>query len=79
MFNVTFITPTSHKVVAVSWLECETPTGNLVIQTGHAPLITILKPYSEVRFENGEGVVEALEIPGGLAEIQRTSALIIVD
>lgn len=79
MFNVTFITPTSQRVVSVSWLECETPAGNLIIQTGHTPLITILKPYSELRFENEHGTIEAIEVPGGLAEIRRTSALIIID
>ena len=79
MFNVTFITPTSQRVVAVRWLECETPTGNLVIQQGHAPLITRLKPYSEVRFEQERGEMETVEVSGGLAEIRRESALIIVD
>lgn len=79
MFKVTFITPTSQKVVSVVWLECQTPTGNLVIQKGHAPLVSLIQPYSEVIFQSDKGEKESLEISGGVLEVQRESALIIID
>lgn len=78
-FELTCITPTSNKTIMVQWLELETPTGNLVIQEGHTPLITSLKPQCEVRFATTSGLIEGLEIRGGIAKIDRKSALIIVD
>lgn len=79
MFEVAFVTPTSQRTIMVAWLECQTPRGNLVIQKGHAPLVTALKPYTEVRFAHENGDVEAVELSGGVVEVLRNSATIIVD
>lgn len=79
MFEVALITPTSNRTILVTWLECETPRGNLVIQKGHAPLVTALKPFSEVRFKNEDGSVETVELAGGVVEVLRNSVTIIID
>lgn len=79
MFEVAFITPTSNRTIIVTWLECETPRGNLIILKGHAPLVTALKPYCEVRFQNQNGTVEAVELSGGVVEVLRNSVTIIID
>lgn len=79
MFEFTLITPTSNRTITISWVECQTSQGSLIIQRGHAPLVAILKPLCEVRFENENGVIEAMEISGGIAEVRRDAVLIIVD
>lgn len=79
MFEVALITPTANRTVLVAWLECETSRGSLVIKEGHAPLVMALKPYSEIKFENEQGVVESLELSGGIAEVVRNSVTIILD
>ena len=79
MFEVALITPTSNRSMLVAWLECETPRGNIVIQKGHAPLVMALKPYCEIRFENEQGVIEGIELSGGIVEVLRNSVTIIID
>lgn len=78
-FKLTLVTPTSNKTLGIRWLELETTHGNLVIQEGHAPLITSLKELCDVRFETDGGLVEGIEVRGGIAKIDRKSALIIID
>lgn len=79
MFEVALISPTSQRTVSAAWLECETPRGNIVILQGHAPLVTALKPYTEVRFQNEQGAIEAIELAGGVVEVLRNSVTIIID
>lgn len=79
MFELTLITPTSNRTITVAWLEFETPLGSMVIQRGHAPLVAALQSYREIRFENKHGVVETMELSGGIVEVRRHSALIVVD
>ena len=79
MFELALITPTSHRTLLVTWLECQTPRGSLVIKKGHAPLVTALKPYCEVRFQDEHGSIEALELSGGVVEVLRNSVTIIID
>jgi F0F1-type ATP synthase epsilon subunit len=78
LFTLTIVTPTSTKNMIISWLELTTEHGSLVIQKGHRPLITTLKSPSEIKFELDGGLVEVMGIPGGIAEIRRSSAMIVV-
>jgi len=42
------ITQTSKESKSVEWIEIETPLGNMVVEQGHAPLITSLKEGCEI-------------------------------
>ena len=77
-FTITVVTPTSNRTIIAAWLAFETERGSLVIQMGHRPLIATLKPYSEIKFETEPGVVEAMDVAGGIVEIGRNFAMIVV-
>jgi F0F1-type ATP synthase epsilon subunit len=79
VIELTFIKPTSQRIVMVQWLRAETPTGNLIIKTGHAPLITLLSPFKAIEFGLEDGSIEHYPLPGGILEIQRTKAIVIID
>lgn len=79
MFELTIITTTASRVLQVVSLEVETTMGNCVILKGHVPLIAILQPHKEIRFEGVNGLVESMELPGGIVEVRRDATLIIVN
>lgn len=79
MFELTLITPTSQRVINVAWVAIETPRGSLVIQRGHAPMVATLQKYRELRFENEQGVIEAIELVGGIVEVRRSATIVVID
>lgn len=65
----------SHDII---WLEVNTPTGNLVIQEHHAPLITLVNKQEEVTYCFKTGKKSTLTLPhGGILKITRTQALLL--
>ncbi len=79
MLELNFITPTSNRTINVVWLEIETARGSLIIQRGHAPLVATLQRHREIRFENENGVIEAIELAGGVVEVRREGAIVVID
>jgi len=77
--NFLIITQTSQKSQPVEWLEIETPLGNMVIEQGHAPLITSLKEGCEILFKPVADSVKSIKINRGIAKIKRDSATVLVD
>ncbi len=63
----------------ILWLEVETSLGNFVIQDGHAPLLLILKPNQEIIFSFYDGTIEKQMIPGGILEITRSDATLLLN
>lgn len=76
---VTLITPTEKRQYNLIWLEIETQQGSLVIQPGHAPLIAILAHQSELLMGLHDKTVEQVKVLGGIAHVQRTGVVVIVD
>ncbi len=72
------ITPVSKKSIAVAWIEVYTSVGGLVIQPGHAPLITSLKENSQVTICLKSGKIETIDVPRGLFSVNRKEASIII-
>ena len=77
--ELTFVTPSGKEVHTVSWVEINTPTGNYVIQPGHAPTaftLTLGKPlvYS---FANGKQV--SVMIENAIVDVSRTGVLVLMN
>lgn len=77
--NFTVIGPTTKKLYSVNWIEVETSLGNFVIQHGHAPMMLVLLPNRDVTIFLTSGKVETFHIYGGLLEIDRERALLIIN
>lgn len=79
MLELAIIGAVTKKNVSIIWLEVQTLMGNLVIQEGHAPMIVILANNQKIIFALNDTTTESMHIVGGLLEITRHTATIIVD
>lgn len=74
----TLLSPTSSKTMDINWLEIQTLEGNFVIKPGHAPLIVVAAPNKELTIELSDGSVTMMSIAGGILEVNRTTALLLL-
>ncbi len=77
--NFTILGPEEKKTFKISWLEVNTPQGNFVIQLGHVPTILLLSPNQPITFRLNSGKQETIIIPGGILEVTRSSALLLLN
>lgn len=66
------------KSYDIAWLEVNTPTGNFVMQRGHAPMILILSPNKPLIYCLQNGKEESTTIPGGILHITREQATVVL-
>lgn len=78
-FPAKFIRPTSETTTLINWISIETTTGNRLVKKGHEPLLTRLRPNTELTLETDEHVITSMTLPGGIVQITRTDITIIVD
>ena len=76
--KLTINTPHHTTHYAVALLEINTPTGNYIIQQGHAPMILSLSFRQPMTFRLKTGKQETLLVHHGIAKIDRTSATIVM-
>lgn len=63
---------------AVTWLEINTPTGNYIIERGHAPMIISLSPQQPIIFRLKNGKQETFIVHQGIVKIDRESAKVVM-
>jgi F0F1-type ATP synthase epsilon subunit len=66
------------KSFDIAWLEVNTPTGNFVMQRGHAPMILILSPNKPLIYCLQNGQQESTTIQGGILHITREQATVVL-
>jgi hypothetical protein len=78
--NLLIISPQYQETYRIEWLKADTPHGNIVIKSGHAPIILTLIGQSELSFllTTGEEVTIQLTRPG-LLEIDRKNAIALIN
>ena len=76
--KLTIISPTKKESHEIQWVEINTPTGNYVIQPGHAPMILTLSSEQPVIFCLLSGALQKLIIKRGTIKITRTDLLLIL-
>jgi F0F1-type ATP synthase epsilon subunit len=76
---LSIVTPQQPRALSVAWLEVETPTGNLVIQPGHAPLVTLIKKNSTCTIAFGDGSLEQIEVFGGILHVRKAEIMLIIE
>ena len=77
--ELTIAGPSHKRVLLAAWFETYTTRGNLIIQPGHAPLIAILAPHKPLIVCLKNGKQESLIIAGGILEVNRNHALILMN
>lgn len=76
--KLTVVSPTEKKELAIAWIEVNTPVGNFVIQSGHAPMMLTLTPNTPLLVRLKTGKQTSLENPGGFLEINRETATLLL-
>ncbi len=71
-------TPAYQTSYSVAWFEINTPTGNYVIQKGHAPAIMPLSSAQGLTFRLKTGKQETLTVRNGIVKINRESATVVM-
>ncbi|HVW98897.1 MAG TPA: hypothetical protein VHA52_00420 [Candidatus Babeliaceae bacterium] len=74
--ELSIISATSKKTLKVTWIEVNTPTGNLVIQEGHTPLITLLSHNEPCIIQLLDGKQESFTT-NGILTVEPSRAIII--
>lgn len=72
------VSPDKKETYEVSWVELNTPTGNYIIQPGHAPMILTLSPKQPFIFAHKNGKEEIVMVDRGIAEINRMQVTILL-
>jgi F0F1-type ATP synthase epsilon subunit len=70
--------PDKKVTAEIAWLELNTPTGNYVIQPGHAPMILALSPRKQLIYALKSGKEEVIMVERGIAEITRTNITLLL-
>lgn len=76
--NLSIITPTETRDYEVAWLEINTPTGNMIVQRGHVPMILTTLANQPITFRLKSGKQETIIPRAAIVEISRESTSIII-
>ena len=72
------ISPLEQKKFGITWLEINTPAGNFVIQSDHAPTVLVLEPGKKMTFCLDNGKQESIMVTQGVVEITREYAMVLL-
>ncbi len=70
--------PTEKSELQIAWLECETSQGNMIILTGHAPVIMTLRPLSTILYRLKSGKEESKKIINGVVHVTRSTITLLL-
>ncbi len=76
--QLSIITPEKKDNFDVAWVEFNTPSGNYVIQPGHAPTILALSQDQPLIFGLKNGKQEVIMVKRAIAEITRTQVIVLL-
>jgi F0F1-type ATP synthase epsilon subunit len=76
--QLSIITPEKKDNFDVAWVEFNTPSGNYVIQPGHAPTILTLSQDQPLIFSLKNGKEEVIMVKRAIAEITRTQIIVLL-
>ena len=73
------LSPKEKKAFPIAWIEVETAAGNFVIQQEHVPTILVVLAHQPITVCLSSGKIETFSSLGGILEIQRESALLLLN
>lgn len=77
LFTVRIVTPTGTSTYQAEWVDITTPTGNQIIEAGHAPMISLLRSRSVVTLQTDGGAQETIPVLNGVIEVTREMTTIV--
>jgi len=77
--ELSIVSTAGQKKFDIQWIECNTPTGNLVIQPGHVPMIVSLLERQPIVFCFMSGAQETITPAHAIMHVLRTSVLLLIN
>ena len=77
--NLFVITAHKSEQLSIAWLEIDTPSGNFVLQEGHAPDIFVLSENQPLTFRLANGKTQTLYARHGIVECSRDTIKLLID
>ena len=78
-FELEIVRPTKTELLTVAWVEVEGLGGSFTVGPEHSPLVTVLKPGSQISYSSLEGQITHTEVTSGIFSIGTGRAVIILD
>ena len=72
------VSPEKKDVIEVAWVELNTPSGNYIIQPGHAPMALALTSKQPFIYAHKNGKEEIIMVERAIAEITRSQITILL-
>lgn len=72
------VSPEKQQTIEVAWVELNTPSGNYIIQQGHAPMALALTAKQPFIYAHKNGKEEIVMVERGIAEITRSQVMILL-
>lgn len=71
---------TTQRVIEhdIEWIEFNTPVGNMMVQSGHAPMMIELRSGHELIFQKSDGSQDSIMIVQGIAHVMRHEVKILL-
>ncbi len=76
--ELTLIGPSRTQKMTIAWLDAQTPQGNFVVKPGHAPMIVVLVPNSELTIGQDDDSTTIMTIDGGILQVTRTAITLLL-
>lgn len=70
--------PEERVQKTVTWISCQTTDGHITIQEGHAPLVALIQPDSDLVIGHSAERTETIKLPHGYMVVKPTQVLIVV-
>lgn len=69
-FELEIISPTNNQIIAVEWIEVESPTGSFFVGPHHAPLVSLVKKKSVFCYKKfGEKTSQSFIVHEGIFRV----------
>lgn len=62
-----------------NWIELNAQSGNMVVQSGHAPAIILLQKHEPITIQTTSNKIETLMVRDGVVRVERTQVTILLD
>ncbi|MBT4595107.1 hypothetical protein HOD08_04505 [bacterium] len=69
-FTAKFLSGEGETAVNVHWIEIQTPSGSVVIGPDHTPYVSLVKPESQVTYEEQSGQRKNVPIQNGFVVVE---------
>lgn len=77
--KVMIVRTSGIQELTANWLELNARSGNMVVQSGHAPAIILLKSHEPLVIHTISNKIETVMVRNGIVRVERAQVTILLD